>query len=197
METIAWVAILASIIVGHSAIKGRVRELPGDLSDLFVALSRGDSKALSEVWGRQAQNTAVLANTDLPASGSSATPVILSPGNSLANAAVMLGQRAKGYRFGATGPDYYDCSGLIWQACKKIGVYKGGRFTTFTILSIKDVFGQVSNPQPNDIVLWPTSHMGVVVGPNKMYSAMNPRRGIGYSEINGFESSPPIYLRIK
>ena len=112
-------------------------------------------------------------------------------------AAVALGKTAKGYRFGASGPDYYDCSGLMWKATRKAGVYTGGRFTTWTIGG-NAAFGKVSSPVVGDLVVWPTHHMGVVTGKNQFYSAKNSRDGIGYATISTWRNGEsPVYMRAK
>jgi peptidoglycan DL-endopeptidase CwlO len=120
---------------------------------------------------------------------------------SLSIAAVMLGHKAKGYRWAATGPDYYDCSGLIWRATQLIG-YKGARFTTATLPGLKQ-FRRLQDREVNvdDIVHWPaghggvTGHMGVVTGGDMFYSARSVRSGIGEAKISTFRKAKPRYYR--
>lgn len=109
-------------------------------------------------------------------------------GESLLVAAQSLGSAAKGYRLGGVGPDYYDCSGLVWAACRKIGVYNGPRFTTGTFDPVASQFAKrVPNPQPGDIINWVSAgHMGIYMGPDEFYSAMNPSAGIGPAAISTF-----------
>lgn len=117
-----------------------------------------------------------------------------------------LGRAAKGYLFGAEGPTYYDCSGLVWRAALDIGEYTGARFTTYSILhqsSIRLQFHQIHrvDADVNDIVVWSTpeahGHMGVISGPDRFYSAESVKSGIGFQSISGFHVYPvaPIYLR--
>lgn len=207
MSTLAWVLVLVGFIVIRQSAKGRALNIPQDLSDVFQAAIRGDTDAVGEVFARSGDSLTA-SETDLAkwdAVGNEAlasattgvafgTAVASGVNSGLAARTVLLGSQAKGYRWTATGPDYYDCSGLIWRACKDLGIYTGPRFTTATI-GLLSAFAKVSSPQVNDIVCWTGHHMGVVTGPDKMYSARNPRAGIGYSSISGFSKSKPVYLR--
>ncbi len=228
MNTIGWLFILSGIVIARQVARGRVMNLPEDLGDAFIAFASGDSDALGEVLGRRGEAAAPTA-ADLAifnltegvttglTTGIGTTADAIGKGwgqltggiGNLALAAIMLGEKAKGYRWAATGPDYYDCSGLIWRACQGIG-YKGSRFSTATIRSRKD-FKIISAPATqgpgvtaagiNDIVLWPagsggvTGHMGVITGVDKFYSARSIRSGIGESKISTFRKPRPIYLR--
>lgn len=204
MSTLAWVLILAAVVIGRQVAKGRALNLPEDLSDAFLAFAQGDSKQLASVFSRTGDsNTATQAAEPLTSNVSAA------PASGLANAALALGGKAKGYRWGSAGPDYYDCSGLMYRAAQKVG-YKGPRFTTATVLSHKQ-FRKISPPATqgpgliaagvNDIVLWPagsggiTGHMGVITGNNTFYSAMSRKSGIGSAAIDTFRSTPPVYVR--
>lgn len=113
---------------------------------------------------------------------------------------VALGEAAKGYVWGATGPEYYDCSGLIWRALYDLGYYKGQRFTTSSFEGIASTFAEGSDGSVyGDIVLWPTRHIGIVIGGDKMYSARSTTKGIGYSSIAGDTSvlGQPKFYRLK
>jgi cell wall-associated NlpC family hydrolase len=223
MTTIAYVFILAAIIIARQTAKGRALNLPEDLSDAFLALVKGDQKELGTVFSRTGDSTTPtavdtsVANLTGGVTGALTTAGVAVAGgigeasqqlkdklgNSIGLAAILLGTKAKGYRFGATGPDYYDCSGLMWRAAQTVG-YKGRRFTTFDIGSIKQ-FKKISPPNAqgpgliragiNDIVVWPTHHMGVVTGPNRFYSARSRKSGISETSISGFRNSTPVYYR--
>jgi hypothetical protein len=199
-----------------------------DLGDAFIAVASGDTDALGEVLTRKGEDAAPtaadLAIYKLTAGVTDAfgiaVPAIaggigdafgqLKDGvGNLALAAILLGEHAKGYRWTATGPDYYDCSGLMWRAAQGIG-YKGSRFTTASLPSRKE-FKRISAPgmqgpgvaaaSINDVVLWPpgsggvTGHMGVITGPDKFYSARSVRSGIGESKISTFRKTTPRYYR--
>lgn len=211
MSTLAWIFILGGFILARQVSKGRIQNLGEDLSDSFLAIVSGDTSKLTEVFGRTGNGLIPAGGDDPvgtleyyghgnPANAADAT----TPTNNatILREAVNLGEAAKGYRFTATGPDYYDCSGLVWRACQKAG-YSGSRFTTFTLRSNKK-FKQLGDPSLGvsqvtlgDIVLWPTHHMGVVSGQDKFYSARSVKSGIGTSQISTFEPGfgKPIYMR--
>ncbi|MGK5557667.1 NlpC/P60 family protein [Actinomadura kijaniata] len=104
-----------------------------------------------------------------------AAPMMCAPGNLSgvikAIVAFALAQRGKPYVWGATGPDAFDCSGLIWAAFKSVGIELPR--TTFE----QWPFGvKIPNgtEQPGDLVFFnsgpgtrPDSpgHVGLVVDP--------------------------------
>jgi NlpC/P60 family protein len=208
VNTVGWLLIFSSIILARQVTKGRVMNLGEDLSDAFIAIASGDTTGLGEVLARTGDSTnpVDLGVGDLtykghgnPANAADKTTPVNNA--TILREAVNLGEAAKGYRFGASGPDYYDCSGLVWRACQKAG-YTGGRFTTFTIAKLKG-FQQLGDPALGvsqvtlgDIVVWPTHHMGVVSTNGRFYSARSVKSGIGESPIAGFRGNEkPIYLR--
>lgn len=195
MNTLGYLFILIAILLIRQVFKGRVTYLGKDLADTFTAVTSGDTDALSEILTRTGDsniaNQATIVGHD--------SPVPTNPNGGLAAAAIRRGQVAKGYRWAATGPDYYDCSGLMWRACQDMG-YKGPRFSTETVRSGKG-FTVVDKGTVNDMVLWPagsggvTGHMGVITGDNKFYSARSVKSGIGYADISTFRKAAPIYVR--
>lgn len=214
MNTIGWVLILLGGLLIRQVTRGRTMQLGDDLSDALLAVVRGDSAAFGEVLGRTGTGNAPVAavgdaGTFSARRTAGADDPAGPPPKGLAAAAVARGKKAKGYRWTGTGPDYYDCSGLVWRACQDVG-YKGSRFTTATIQGRKG-FRKISSPStqgpgltnaaPGDIVLWTpgsggvTGHMGVVTGPDRFYSARSVRSGIGEASISGFRKPAPIYLR--
>lgn len=213
MNTVAWIMILTALLLVRAVMKGRVLNIPEDLSDGFLAFVQGDQKALTEVLAREGDGytPGVVGGVVGEAAGNAATEIGEGLASSaLAAATTKLGSRAKGYRWEATGPDYYDCSGLMWRACQAVG-FQGSRFTTATVRSLTSSFKVISAPgmqgpgvtaaTVNDIVLWPagsggiTGHMGVITGNDMFYSARSVRSGIGNSRISTFRSAKPIYLR--
>jgi cell wall-associated NlpC family hydrolase len=229
MSTLAWLLLLSGIVILRQVSKGRMQFLGEDLSDAFLAITRGDQAALTEVFSREGESDEPMfaglgdalgnAVVDVAgASGVTAQEISKAIGGqvkglearadkSLVIASVILGQKAKGYRWAATGPDYYDCSGLMFKAAQMIG-YKGKRFTTYSIGTNK-AFKEVQAPNVqgpgtsgsagagiDDIVCWPTHHMGVVSGPDQFYSARSVKSGIGVSKISSWRNgSKPKYYR--
>lgn len=197
MSTLGWALILAAIFVIRAAAKGRALQLKDDVPDAFLALITGDTDALGEVLSRSGDGLDA-EQADLSAyrdAGEGVGKIATDVANSfsISAAAVKRGKAAKGYRWTATGPDYYDCSGLIWRACQDTGAYSGPRFVTANVGKLK-AFGKVDTPSINDLVVWPGRHMGVVTGNDQYYSARSVRSGIGYSSISSFKGEP-TYLR--
>lgn len=232
MNTIAWVLVMVAALIIRQVSKGRVMNVGEDISDAFLAIVKGDTKGLSEVLSRTGDSTdpaignlgtalgeatvgvaegvGLTAGATGAAVGAAVGKLQDSLNKSVALAAATRGAKAKGYRWAASGPDYYDCSGLMWRACQDVG-FKGGRFTTFTIGATKG-FRKLGAPNPavqgpgvggssvtatvGDLVVWPTHHMGVVVGPDLFYSARNPQAGISTAKISSFRKDAPVYYRL-
>ena len=221
MNTLAWLLILSALVLIRQVSKGRVLNLGEDLSDVFIAVASNDQAGLKEVLSRTGDGTEVTQAFDPLADGVANAVGGVSQGlldtvgstteqfqnhldtiqkdinSNIALWSIQLGHKAIGYRFGATGPDYYDCSGLMWRACQKVG-FKGGRFNTTSILVRKEFkrLADAKQAVTGDIVLWPTHHMGVVTTPGRFYSARSVKSGIGETNIEGFrKGSKPVYLR--
>ena len=88
-----------------------------------------------------------------------------------------LAQRGKPYRWGAQGPDAYDCSGLTWAAWRAAGVAiprtAAGQFA-----GLPQVRGRL---QPGDLLIYVSRgpsrrHVAMVVGRGRMVEALG--RGI-------------------
>lgn len=198
MNTVGYIFIMLAAVIIRAINKGRVENLPGDLSDFFTAIFTGDSALLKEVSGRTGKGLEASDPAAIPATQSTSGESGFADSNAFIAEAKKLGSVAKGYSWGRTGPDYYDCSGLMWRALKNLGVYKGIRFTSHTFAALSSTFAsQVKNPAPGDIVLWVNHHMGVVTGTDSFYSARSLKSGIGESKISTFRGSAPIYYRLK
>jgi cell wall-associated NlpC family hydrolase len=209
VNTIAWLFIFVAIVMARSIVKGRSLNLTEDLGDAFQAVISGDYDALAEVINRSGDTASlsqgeVLGEGVAAALGTDAAQRLSEQqkqaNNTLGYWAMKLGEAAKGYRWAAAGPDYYDCSGLMYRAAQKAG-YQGPRFFTGSVAAMPGMqklastgMG-VSQVTHGDLVVWPGHHMGVVTGNNRFYSALNPRVGMGERNINGFRKESPIYLR--
>lgn len=202
MQTVAWLFIITAVVLIRQVSKGRADKLPEDLRDFMLALLSGDNSAMREVASRSGDTltptetaTVPEGNSSVSGSGGSVSGGSAS-GIALLTEARKLGAAANHrYVWGATGPNSYDCSGLVWRALRNIGVYKGVRFTTHTFrLQSRGWAQEVTTPQAGDIVLW-TGHMGIVSGPDKMYNALSRNAGILESSISK-HSGTPTYWRI-
>lgn len=197
MDTIGWLLILGAGFLIRAVSKGRsITDLPGDIGDAFTAAVSGDGKGLSEVLART--GTGLKATPSVDIVGAADTIDGVATGASLLTAMHKRGAAAKGYKLTATGPDYYDCSGLVWKACEDIGVYTGPRFTTSTFqIQAAGFTKPVTSPLVGDIVLWPRHHMGVVDGAGTFYSALNKKSGIRSLAIKSITGNgTPVYYRI-
>ena len=94
-------------------------------------------------------------------------------GNAIANSA--LSKRGCQYVWGASGPDTFDCSGLVWWACNENGV-KFER-TTASQLSKMGKSVKYEELQAGDIITFKTdpsyiSHVGIYIGNGQMVHAL-------------------------
>lgn len=187
--------VFGGALLMRQVMTGRVMETPQDIRDITLGLLNGDFQSVKSTLSQRGENASPDVSGTVAAGtsgGASLSDLLTTPltGDLLAEM-VKLGNAAKGYRLGATGPEYYDCSGLVWAAMRNLGIYKGARFTTKSFVSaLGSEITQVTKPVAGDVVLWPGKHMGVVSGSDKMYSAMSPSNGIGYASIS--KSSPTI-----
>jgi cell wall-associated NlpC family hydrolase len=91
--------------------------------------------------------------------------------------AFALAQRGKPYRWGAEGPDAFDCSGLTWAAWQHAGV-SIPRTAAGQLAGLPRVHGQL---RPGDLVIYPSDgpsgrHVAMVVGQHRMVEALG--RGV-------------------
>jgi hypothetical protein len=204
MPAFGYLFLLVGGMLIRQVVVGRAVETPGDIRDLSLAFLQGDMTSVGEVFSRRGENTSVVRNevavlddgTPVPG-GDAASPTA----HTLFEKVFALGSAASGYRLGATGPTYYDCSGLIWRAMKDTGIYTGPRFTTttFPAIAVAKKWTKVDTPSEGDIVLWAGHHMGIAADNAGMYSARSTSKGIGPSLIQGdagFFGYQPTYYRI-
>ena len=91
--------------------------------------------------------------------------------------AFALAQRGKPYRWGAQGPQAFDCSGLTWAAWRSAGMAIP-RTAAGQLAGLSRVRGRL---RPGDLLIYrstgPTGrHVAMVVGPGRMVEALG--RGI-------------------
>lgn len=202
MNPVGYPLLVVGAFLMRETFVGRARDSVTDAKDLSLAFLQGDMGEVSTVFGRRGEtlNASVgggvvaVSPTDAPIQGPSLS--------GLMGAVETLGSKARGYRLGATGPDYYDCSGLVWRAMRDTGIYKGSRFTTSTFANVAKGQGwkMVTAPMAGDVVLWSGKHMGIATGGDGMYSARSSKMtpNIGPSTISGDSSvfGKPLYFRI-
>jgi cell wall-associated NlpC family hydrolase len=115
----------------------------------------------------------------LPAPRPAAGPPIAGAGDGRVARAVAfaLTQQGKPYRWGAEGPDAYDCSGLTWAAWEHAGVAIP-RTAAGQLAGLPRVHGQL---RPGDLVIYPSDgpssrHVAMVVSPGRIVEALG--RGV-------------------
>lgn len=204
MNPFGYLFVAAGLLLIRQVAVGRVDNLAEDTRDMANALLSGDTQAIQEVSQRRGENVSVkslLVAQDL--ADASQYNVPLNAGNDNASKLMAevqkLGNKASGYVLGASGPKYYDCSGLVWRALTELGLFHGTRFTTATFPGIAGQFayqrdyipGMPAKPTRDfgfedavsggDILVWPGKHMGVALRGTVMYSARsaskNPQIG--------------------
>ena len=130
---------------------------------------------------------AALAHT--PATGTSTTTAAAS-GPAATAIAYARAQLGKPYEWGGTGPDAYDCSGLVWAAYQSAGVdiprTSQAQWAALPHVPPADV-------RPGDLVFFPGSdgtftapgHVALVIGGGQMIQAYAVGTPIEVSALNG------------
>jgi cell wall-associated NlpC family hydrolase len=129
-------------------------------------------------------------------------------GKQIVSEITKLGNSARGYSEtldGGTGPQYYDCSGLIQKALTALGVQGFPRDTQeqWNWLQSKGT-AHAGPPGKNQLAIGDLvyatfagdnmvpGHVGVYVGGGQMYSAEDPAAGIGLSSLASWESGGTV-----
>lgn len=197
MTTLGYVFLLVALLLIRGASKGRsIAQLPGDLWSMLNALIGGDQVGLSSALGLTGDTqdaTTIAAGTPTPATGGSSAG-----GTTLLSECKRIGN-GKPYRLGTTGPNSFDCSGLIFRAMSNLAMYKGVRFTTFTFaVQCRSIVTKTSTAAVGDLIVWHgvPEHMGIIDGADSFYSALNPRVGIKSLSIKAMGGHPLFYRPI-
>ena len=111
-----------------------------------------------------------------------------------------LGSR---YKWGATGPNRFDCSGFVWSIFQSVGI-------GFERASARNLWSRFEAPAPEEQYKFGTlvffsglAHVGVVADQNGFYHASR-HHGVVYSPFNeywvkridGFRKVPPAVAKI-
>ncbi|MCS8607249.1 hypothetical protein EFE31_00840 [Lactobacillus delbrueckii subsp. lactis] len=164
--------------------KTSTKGLKGVMVDLGQGMMKSAKNAATSWWSTLWS----MASDKLGGSGSS---------SALLNAAEKYGA-GKPYVWGATGPESFDCSGLVMYALKQaFGInyphYSGSQYAASTHIS-------KSQAKPGDLVFWGSGgseHVGVYAGGNNYYSAQSPSQGIGMNTLSSVVGKgSPLFARI-
>lgn len=136
-----------------------------------------------------------VASNPVTASTSTSAPATAGGANGVALLAEMqrIGTGRSYSQLRRTGPNSYDCSGLVWRAGNNLGIWPKGTtaFSTATFRLHIHEFGltDVGNgnhkvvrgdmPRAGDILLW-LGHMGVATDGANFFSALSAHRPAGH-----------------
>ncbi|PIE21452.1 MAG: hypothetical protein CSA64_01955 [Arachnia propionica] len=96
---------------------------------------------------------------------------------------IALAQVGKRYSWGSSGPNSFDCSGLMRYAYGKVGISLS-RSSRAQSRNGRRV--SIDNLRPGDLVFYysPISHVGMYIGNGKIVHAANPRRGVRVASLH-------------
>lgn len=77
-----------------------------------------------------------------------------------------LTQLGKPYRWGAAGPNSFDCSGLVMYSYGKLG-----KSVPHSARALKRMSQRVTDIRPGDLVFYGTHHVGIYIGGGQMVHA--------------------------
>ena len=179
---VAFLALAVWSTTAFAQVRPRVAVPSGDINEVtcspdeFAVLAPvADSKP---VWEAKPKPTIDLA----PSISSSSTGIINFEPNLLAAIDQRLGSR---YRWGATGPTRFDCSGFVWSIFQATGI-------NFERASARNLFARFE-PAPADeqfkfgtlVFFSGLTHVGVVADERGFYHASR-RHGVIYSEFSEY-----------
>lgn len=117
-----------------------------------------------------------------------------SPGNIALNWAET--QAGKWYQYGATGPNTYDCSGLVYEAFLKEGINISRDTYSMLATNGNGHFERVYTPERGDLAFYGTGHVEfATIWPNETFGAHNTGSRIGWIEF-GYGWYPTMYFRV-
>ncbi|MFH0178222.1 C40 family peptidase [Streptomyces cacaoi] len=163
-----------------AAATAAAKEAKKDLADAKAEAkkkSEAARKAAAERATRSAERTTL--STTASSSSDSSTSSSTATGSAAAVIAFVKAQIGDAYVSGGTGPNSWDCSGLMQTAFKQVGV------DLPRVSQDQSTFGtQVSldNLLPGDILYWGSAgsayHVAVYVGDGMFVGAQNPSTGV-------------------
>jgi len=144
-----------------------------------IAAAEAKATAAANAQGEASTGTAPSPTASSPTAPSPTAPVVNASGRGAKALAFAKSQLGKPYRFGATGPNAYDCSGLTGAAWRAAGVtlsrtsqaqFHNGRSVSKAEL------------QPGDLVFFYSgiSHVGLYAGNGMLIHAPRPGKGVQY-----------------
>jgi cell wall-associated NlpC family hydrolase len=199
-----------------AAAQQQAEQTTADAQAAFDAVAAQQAQLNSEIAAYQAQydqlsaaeRAAVASTGDVATtsgsggSGSSSSSASQSVGSVVANSAAAqtavdtaLAQLGDPYVWAASGPDSFDCSGLVQYAYAAAGVSlphsSKGQASMGVAVSRGDL-------QPGDLVAFysPVSHIGIYIGNGMMVHAPTSGDVVKVASIDAMGSSPTAYRRL-
>jgi len=172
---ISTTSLVAQTRARLSTTEPDVNDVSCNADDFATAGVTAEAK---QVWEAKTKPTIDLSSTT---TGSEEGLINLQP---LLMAAITqrLGSR---YRWGATGPYNFDCSGFVWSIYQSIGI-------SFERSSARTLFSRFAAPGPEEQYKFGTlvffnglSHVGVVADENGFYHASR-HNGVVYAPFEGY-----------
>jgi cell wall-associated NlpC family hydrolase len=105
-------------------------------------------------------------------------------------------QAGKPYIYGGTGPNGYDCSGLVYAAYKRAG-FTLPRTTNGMLASSK--FGHTGSPRAGELAFFGTGHVEFVTNEHHTtYGALHPGTVVWWHKwYSGSSWHPTVYLYVR
>ncbi|MET9677407.1 C40 family peptidase [Streptomyces sp. NPDC006482] len=141
--------------------------------------STSDSGSSSTVSGSSSSDSGSSGSSDSSGNAGSSTETQAPSGSAAAIVAFARAQIGDAYVMGGTGPNSWDCSGLVQAAYRAAGIdlprISGDQSSRGTSVSL-------SNLQPGDILYWGSRsgsyHVAIYVGGGNYVGAQNPSTGV-------------------
>ncbi|MBO1334904.1 C40 family peptidase [Streptomyces sp. VRA16 Mangrove soil] len=150
-----------------------------------AAKAKAEREAAEKAASRSSERTTLSATTQTasaPASGSVASVI-----------SFLKAQVGDAYVMGGTGPNSWDCSGLVQAAFKQAGVDLP---RTSQEQSTQGTAVSLSNIQVGDILYWGGAgsayHVGVYIGNGQYLDAANPSKGVVIQDLSGYPASGAV-----
>ncbi|MFK3983466.1 C40 family peptidase [Micromonospora sp. NPDC050397] len=117
-------------------------------------------------------------STSTPKAGSTVKPPSGAAGTVVAYALAQVGKR---YVYGASGPNSFDCSGLVAASYARVGIKLPHQSGAIASRGRRVPAGQW---MPGDVIHTP-GHVAIYLGNNRMVAATTPRTGVRTDTVRG------------
>lgn len=164
-------------------------------ADLAEAKKKAEAKEKAEAARKAAAEEAASRSAERTTLTSTSTSTASAPasGSVASVIAFLKSQVGDAYVMGGTGPNAWDCSGLVQAAFKQVGVdlprVSGDQSTAGTPVSL-------SNLQVGDILYWGSAgsayHTGVYIGDGQYLDAANPSKGVVIQDLSGYPATGAV-----